>query len=132
MLYQGMNGRTAPLTQQYNPYMMPQVPQYDIVKVNGANGANAFQMGPNSKILLLDENNPIVWYVETDGAGYKTVTPYDISLHQDAPPVDLNSLEARIALLEEKINAKSNSGTNSKGQKRQSVATSAAAVPVSE
>lgn len=97
-------------------------PQYDIVKVNGENGANAFRMGPNSKILLLDENEPIVWFVQTDGAGYKTVTPYDVAPHKVQQPVDLNDLQARIASLEEKVNAKSNSGTNGKS-KRQSAAT---------
>lgn len=93
------------------------LPRYEIVQVNGENGANAFQMGPNSKTLLLDESAPIVWFVQTDGAGYKTVTPYSISPYQAAPKIDLNALEARITSLEEKINAKSNSGTG-KNSKR--------------
>lgn len=109
----GVNNRT------FAPNYWNQPPQYDIVKVNGENGANAFQMGPNSRILLLDENNPIVWLVQTDGAGYKTVEPYDILPHKKAPSIDLKTLEERIAILEEKINAKSYSGTNSKNSKRQ-------------
>lgn len=107
-----------------------QPPQYDIVKVNGENGANAFQMGPNSKILLLDENEPILWFVQTDGAGYKTITPYDILPHKKTPSININELEERIAALEEKINAKSHTGTN-KGTKRQA-ASDAATVVVSE
>lgn len=95
------------------------LPQYDIVRVNGENGANAFQMGPNSKILLLDEHEPIVWLVQTDGAGYKTVKPYNVTPREVAPPVNINSLEERIAALEEKINVKSNSRGANKAAKRQ-------------
>lgn len=119
------NNMCAPLgVPQYLYWNQPQ--QYDIVKVNGENGANAFKMGPNSKILLLDENEPIIWFVQTDGAGYKTITPYDVTPHKTQQPVDLNSLEARIASLEERLNAKSNSGTGSK--KRQSNAATATTV----
>ncbi len=95
------------------------LPQYDIVRVNGENGANAFQMGPNSKILLLDEHEPIVWLVQTDGAGYKTVKPYNVTPREVPPPVNINSLEERIAALEEKINVKSNSRGANKAAKRQ-------------
>lgn len=35
-------------------------PHYDIIKVKGQNGAEAFQMAPNSKVLLLDENDPLI------------------------------------------------------------------------
>lgn len=64
-------------------YQSQQLPHYDIVKVNGRNGAEAFQMGPNSQVLLLDETAPVLWLASTDGAGYKTVSAFDISLHQD-------------------------------------------------
>jgi len=87
-------------------------PRYSIIQVRGQNGAEALQMAPNSKVLLLDETDPLIWFVQTDGAGYKTVTPYSITPYQPAPPVDLNSLEQRLAILEEKINAKSYNGTN--------------------
>ena len=87
-------------------------PRYEIIKVKGQNGAEAFQMAPNSQILLLDENDPLIWFVQTDGAGYKTVTPYSITPFQPSPPVDLNSIEQRLSALEEKINAKSYNGAN--------------------
>ena len=90
---------------------MPQMPQFtmpaphmEVTRVSGENGADAFQMGPNSSALLLDETAPIVWFVQTDGAGYKTITTYDIQLHQELPPVDTRSLEQRIAKLEERLN----------------------------
>lgn len=108
-----MNGFNPNPQQDYLSRMsVNSFPHYDIIKVKGQNGAEAFQMSPNSKILLLDENDPLVWFVQTDGAGYKTVTPYSITPFQPAPPVDLNSLEQRLSALEEKINAKSYTGTN--------------------
>ena len=97
----------------YNPTMNPYLPQahsqlaqprQEVVKVNGEPGARAYPMGPNSSALLLDVSGAIVWAVTTDGAGYKTVAPYDITPHQEAPAPDFGSLEARIARLEEKIN----------------------------
>lgn len=86
--------------------MLPQ--QQEVVKVNGKNGVDAFQLGPNSSALLLDTTASIVWLVQTDGAGYKTSTPYDITPHVPEEEVQFKSLEERISKLEETINAKSN------------------------
>lgn len=80
-----------------------------IVRVNGENGARAFQIGPNSSALLLDETNPFVWLVQTDGAGYKTVQPYKIEPYAPEPEPNMSDLLRRIEKLEEKINDKSDS-----------------------
>ena len=98
--------------QYNNPYLNPYMPQtyqqmaqpVQVVKVNGENGARAFQIGANSSALLLDESGLMVWLVTTDGAGYKTVAPYDIAPHQSAPAPDYGSLEQRIAKLEGIVN----------------------------
>lgn len=72
------------------------------VKVNGRAGADTFSMPPNSDGILLDMNDPIIYFVQTDGAGYKTITPYDISPHKEVNPMDqYKSLEERITKLEE-------------------------------
>lgn len=79
-----------------------QVPRKtEIIHVNGQNGAQAFQMMPNSQALLLDDTAPIVWLAQTDGAGYKTVTPYTIAPYQPEPEIDLKSLDERLKKLEE-------------------------------
>lgn len=88
----------------------------EIVHVNGENGARAYQLAPNSNILLLDDTAPIVWLCQTDGAGYKTVTPYTITPYQPEPVPDMKSLESRISKLEEMLNAKSDS-SNAKSKK---------------
>ena len=92
-------------------YQNQQLPHYDIVKVNGRNGAEAFQMGPNSQVLLLDETAPVLWLASTDGAGYKTVSAFDISPHQDQQQTMLSSIEQRLARLEEYIYEPSESGS---------------------
>ena len=95
-----------------NPYfssspITPPIQRTDIVHVNGENGAKAFQMAPNSNILLLDDTAPIIWLKQTDGAGYPTLTPYSITPYKPEPPVDLKSLEARLERLEARFNDKS-------------------------
>lgn len=95
-----------------------------IVKVNGEAGARSLRLAPNSSILVLDENNPIVWFIQTDGAGYSNPVPYDITPHQVAPPVDLGQLENRLRKVEEMLNEQSNyrASKQAKKQQQQSVA----------
>lgn len=97
----------------YNPMINPylnvqqpfrQQPRQEVVKVNGENGARAFPLGANSSALLLDESGTIVWLVTTDGAGYKTVAPFDITAHEAAPEPNYNDLETRVTALERMIN----------------------------
>ena len=90
-----------------NPYLTPYQYQQPIlqpsqvIRVNGENGARTYAIGANSSALLLDESGLMVWLVTSDGAGYKTVTPYDITPHKTEPAPDFGSLESRIKRLEE-------------------------------
>jgi len=77
--------------------------QYEIIHVNGENGARSLQMAPNSNVLLLDEKDPLVWLVRTDGAGYKTVQPYKIEPFVPDPPVDVKKLVDLVDKLTDKI-----------------------------
>lgn len=98
-----------------NPYMQIQTAQVqqqqstrqEVTRVNGENGARAYQIGANSSALLLDESGLMIWLVTTDGAGYKTCVPYDITPHKTAPQADYNALEERITRLESVINGNS-------------------------
>ena len=89
--------------QQQNP-ITPYQPPVQVTKVNGENGAKAYQIGANSSALLLDESGLMVWLVTSDGAGYKTVSAYDITPHKTTQPVDYGSLESRIERLEMIVN----------------------------
>ena len=66
----------------YGPYqynMGLQLQRQEVVRVNGKNGADAYQMAPNSSVLLLDETAPVIWLKTTDGASYPTITGYKIT-----------------------------------------------------
>lgn len=93
---------------QYPSYgQTQQLQRCEIIHVNGENGARALQLAPNSNALVMDDTAPIVWLCQTDGAGYKTVQAFDITVHQTAAPVDVSDLESRIKSLEGIINGKS-------------------------
>ena len=95
------------INQQYQPYQSYQSSyqqSVQVTKVNGENGARAYQIGPNSSALLLDESGTMVWLCTTDGAGYKTVSAYDIAPHRTAPAPDISGIEQRLTKLEEFMN----------------------------
>ena len=99
----------------YNPYQYMPPQRYEVIKVNGEGGASAFQMAPNSSVLLLDESAPIVWLKTTDGAGYPTLTPYSITPYVKQEPEDLyKGLCDRVAKLEEIINESNHAAAKSK------------------
>ena len=117
----------------YNPYGMPTAPynafpsqRHEIIRVSGKGGAEAFQMAPNSSVLLLDETAPVVWLKTTDGAGYPTLTSYDITPSLTAEQKEqsrFDALEKRISDLEAILNDKPNSGsirTEQRTKKRES------------
>lgn len=108
--------------QQVQPQYQPQT---QVVKVNGENGARTYQIGANSSALLLDESGTIVWLVTSDGAGYKTVSAYDITPHQSVPAPDYGSLENRIQRLEEIVDGYSRN-LNATGKKQSDDRTSKA------
>ena len=101
----------------WQPYMTPYQTRYnaqqqafnaklEVIRVNGKNGAEAFQMPPNSSIILLDESAPLIWLKMTDGAGYPTLTPYRIEPLKAELAPDVSSLETRIKRLEERLDVK--------------------------
>ena len=113
-MYNSFNPYQSMYNNQYNQQLQQNnyMNKMQVVRVNGKNGAEAFQMPPNSSILLLDETAPIVWLKMTDGAGYPTLSPYDITPHKTEAIqayIDTESLEKRILRLEEMVNELSQS-----------------------
>jgi len=97
----------------FNPYpntIWPQAraPVYSAPPIHGENAAWQFPMGPNSEIYLPDADEDLIWWIRTDNNNNRTVTPFDVKLHQKPEPIDMNSILDRINALEEKINAKYN------------------------
>ena len=114
-----MNNQPMQMGQaQFNPYNnqwaypMPQqrsiAPVYRADPIHGENAAWQFQMGPNSEIWLPDADQDIIWWIKTDQNGNRSVQPFDVTPHKQPAPVDTNDLAARLAAVEEWINAKSN------------------------
>ena len=100
---------------QFNPYMnmnmYPQtanrMPIYKADPIHGENAAWQFPIG-GGEIYLPDADEDIIWWIRTDQMGNRTVQPFDVKPHQKQPAVDTNDLAARLAAVEEWINAKSN------------------------
>lgn len=87
------------LQQQQAPGPFPP-PQQEVVRVNGKDGAEAYRMAPNSSVLLLDETKPLVWLKTTDGAGYPSLTAYEITPYEPPAAPDYGSISARLDKLE--------------------------------
>ena len=89
-----------PFNQPFRPNILP---QQQIIQVNGKASLDTIQMAPNSSILVMDTSAPIVWMCISDGVGKVTATPYDITIHQDEPAVDMSSIEHRLLNVENSI-----------------------------
>ena len=66
----------------FNQFSIQPTQQTQLIKVNGIDGAKAFQMAPNSSVALFHESEDILYVKCTDGAGFPTIrtfrfTPYE-------------------------------------------------------
>ena len=117
----GQQSYPQPTYQQtFVPQVQPQQQPFDlIIAVSGRNGAEAFQMPPNSRAVLFDDKEDVMYRVSTDGAGYKTVTEFDFtprnvaSGHEEPPEggyatkADVEALMAEIDALKHPAASKS-------------------------
>ena len=92
-------------------------PFYQIASVKGRRGAENFPMAPNSSVLLLDEDDPIIWFTTADSGGTITAEPFDYTEHIEKKVVStedlcdmISSLAGQIERLEERIDGKSDNG----------------------
>lgn len=98
------NNIVTPVNNYNQQFQYQQLPHYDIIQVNGKAGVDAFKMGPNSSTILVDETANLIWFVRTDGAGYKDATPFTITPYIEKPPVDVNALYEKVVNMESMIN----------------------------
>lgn len=71
---------------QQNPYQVQtwgqtnqfaqQATAQQLIRVNGIEGAKAYQMPPNSTAALFDSNNDLMYIKITDGAGFPTIRTF--------------------------------------------------------
>lgn len=93
---------------QFNPYINYKLPVYTAAPIQGENAAWQFLMGPNSEIYLPDADEDIIWWIRTDNNGNRSVQAFDVTPHKKPESIDTKDLAARLAAVEEWINAKSN------------------------
>lgn len=106
-------------------------PNYQTCKVpevNGMNGANAYQIGANSSVLLLDTNLPTVYLKQTDGGGYATITAFDLIVHKDTATKNIEDINARLNKIEELLNEQVINARGNKQSDEQSTGTTSNAV----
>lgn len=106
-----------PMPQSRGDPYFPSKPFYQIATVKGRKGAEHFPMAPGSSILLLDEDNPIIWFTTADSGGTVTPIPYDYSEHIEKKEIStedlygmIEKLSGQINRLEERIDVKSDNG----------------------
>jgi hypothetical protein len=101
------NANGLPITASSFPYamQMPQQPAYgsnnpvSVIKVHGKEGALNTYLPPNSSTIYLDDGSlPIIWFKQTDVAGYPTVNGYKFSPLEE-PAANNNDLMTVISSL---------------------------------
>lgn len=70
--------------QYYNPQMnnqqiYPQIQTQNLIRVNGIEGAKAYQMSANSIVSLFDANEDIMYIKSTDGAGFPSIRTFSFT-----------------------------------------------------
>lgn len=86
-----------------NQIQLP-APTMEIPKVNGEESARAFNIGPNSSVILMDNDKPLIWVVVTDASGFKTVTPFTITPYTPEQPVSAADLKGEMAGICDRLN----------------------------
>ena len=77
-MFQNPYASLIPQNQYYNRQMnnqqiFPQEQPQNLIRVNGIDGAKAYQMNANSTVALFDSNEDIVYIKNTDGAGFPSI-----------------------------------------------------------
>lgn len=87
-------------------YQQPRqaLPQQQIIQVSGPDSLNSLQMAPNSSLLAMHQNAPIVYLCQSDGVGKISFAAYDIAPHKDEAQKHQESMYARLAALEAAVN----------------------------
>ena len=68
--------------QQFNPYMQAMnynAPPQTLQRVNGIDGAKAYQLGANSTVALFDSNEDLMYIKSTDGAGFPSIRTFSFT-----------------------------------------------------
>ena len=82
------NNYNTPYGAQNAPYNQNLPQGQQLIRVNGLEGAKAYQMGANSTAALFDSNNDIMYIKNTDGAGFRSIRAFkfvEMDLNSSTP-----------------------------------------------
>lgn len=82
------NNYNMPYSGQNTAYNQNLPQGQQLIRVNGLEGAKAYQMGANSTVALFDSNNDIMYVKNTDGAGFGSIRAFkfvEMDLNSSAP-----------------------------------------------
>lgn len=65
--------------QMNNQQFLPQIQTQNLIRVNGIEGAKAYQMSANSIVSLFDANDDIMYIKSTDGAGFPSIRTFSFT-----------------------------------------------------
>lgn len=84
-----------------------QPPLVKVITVCGESAAKSLKLAPGSTLLAADENDSVIWFIKANDVGPNTVSkiPFDPSIFSGTAQshVDLSSIEARLASMEERM-----------------------------
>lgn len=103
MYENSFNPWTSPSRNFQNGQYNYQPQQASLIRVNGLEGAKAYQMPPNSVIPLFDGNEDIMFVKSTDAAGFATIR----SFRFEPIPEFEQPVEPKYATLDDLENLKS-------------------------
>lgn len=78
---------------QTNQFTQPQNTAQQLIRVNGIEGAKAYQMPPNSTVALFDTNSALMYIKMTDGAGFPTIRVFPLVEHLATQNNEQNTAE---------------------------------------
>lgn len=91
-MYQPGSTWPNPLNNPFNQYQFnqPTTPSFaqqqsNLIRVSGRQGAEAYQLPPNSAVPLFDGDSDTLYIKSTDGAGFGTIHEYQIVPKQADP-----------------------------------------------
>lgn len=64
------------MNQPFQPFLAA---QQTLLRVNGIEGARAYNLSPNSSCALFDANKDVMYIKSTDAGGYATIAAYSYS-----------------------------------------------------
>lgn len=99
----------------YNQNPMQNLPQQQLVQVNGIEGAKAYQLGINSSVALFDTKENILFVKTTDGAGYPTINKFRLSKEEElennleyVTKTEFDALSEKVGVIFNELNQSAN------------------------